>query len=112
MDGDNQIKEHKLYIVYNLQIFFSLRVFDKSPNHRSFDNGQNQNKAAVEQVSENRIQNVSFLLIRTANGFCKCSPWTQNFISGIILFLTVGIYLAIIGESILYIITYEVEMGT
>lgn len=25
------------------------------------------------------------------------NPWTQNFISGIILFLTVGIYLAILG---------------
>lgn len=26
------------------------------------------------------------------------SPWTQNFLSGIILFLTVGIYLALVGE--------------
>jgi hypothetical protein len=25
------------------------------------------------------------------------NPWTQNFISGVILFLTVGIYLAVIG---------------
>ncbi|KAJ5438518.1 membrane transporter [Penicillium daleae] len=29
--------------------------------------------------------------------FRLTSPWTQNFISGIILFLTVGIYLAVIG---------------
>ena len=27
------------------------------------------------------------------------SPWTQNFICGVVLFLTVGIYLAITGKT-------------